>query len=142
MALREIIDALDTFIESADGLNINCVKGFPDFERDNIQPPQAAIFYGGSGQGGDQVRGRVGAATRAVVVTLGIYAAHEVGLFELAQKLQAIRKDRPVLTATTGEKVRVHVGDDERPTPDEESTKEERHYITCPIVLAFSETNG
>lgn len=139
MALREIVDALDTFIESSQGLNIGCIKGFPDFERDNLQPPIAALFYGGSDQAtGDAVRKRVGASAEAIVINLGVYAAHEVQLFDLAQKLQAMRRARPItLTASTGEKIKAYVGADERPTPDEDTPKEERHYFTAPIVLSI-----
>jgi hypothetical protein len=139
MALREIVDALDTFIESAGGLNINCIKGFPDFERDNLRPPIAALFYGGSDQAtAEAVRKRVGASSEQVVINLGVYAAHEVQLFDLAQRLQAMRRKRPLaLTATTGEKIKAYVGPDERPTPDDDTVKEERHYITAPIVLSI-----
>jgi hypothetical protein len=137
MPLREIIDALDSFIESSQGLNISCIKGFPDFERDNLRPPVAALFYGGSDQAtADTIRKRVGASTVATVVNLGLYAAHEVQLFELAERLQSIRASRPQLTASTGEKIRLYAGADERTPPDEEAIKEERHAITCPIVLA------
>lgn len=141
MALREIVDAFDNFIESADGLAITCIKGFPDFEHGNIQPPIAALFYGGSDQPtADQVRKRVGAAVNGTVVNLGIYAANEVQLFELAQRLQTMRRTRPLeLTATTGEKIRVYIGADERPTPDDETVKEARHFITAPVVLAYEE---
>lgn len=138
MALREIIDALDTYIESASGLEITCIKGYPDFGRPDITPPIAALFYAGSATGDSAtVRRRVGAGTQQVVVTLGVYAAHEVQLFELAAKLQTIRKDRPIVTASTGEKVKIYVGDDERNPPDEAAPKEERHLITCPLVLSL-----
>jgi hypothetical protein len=137
--LREIIDALDTFIESAEGLGLTCIKGYPDFARANLQPPIAALFYGGSSEQAQAagVRKRVGASTTAVIVSLGVYAANEVQLFELAFKLQAIRQRRPVLNVGSGsQEVKVYLGDDERTPPDEEATKEERHLVTCPVVLA------
>lgn len=137
--MREIVGALGTYIESANGLNITCIRGFPDFQRDNIQPPIAALFYGGSDQAtGDTARKRVGASAEAIVINLGVYALHEVQLFELAQRLQAMRRKRPItLTASTGEKIKAYVGPDERPAPDEDTVKEERHYITAPIVLSI-----
>lgn len=139
MALREIVDALDNYIETPSGLNITCIKGFPDFQRGNIQPPIAALFYGGSDQAtSDAVRKRVGASAEAIVVNLGIYATDEVNLLTLAQKLQTMRRKRPItLTASTGEKIKAYVGPDERPTPDEDTPKEERHYFTAPIVLSI-----
>lgn len=138
MALREIIDALDTYIESAGGLEITCIKGYPDFGRPDITTPIAALFYAGSADGDSAVvRRRVGAAGQQVVMTLGVYAAHEVQLLELAAKLQTMRQGRPVVTASTGEKAKIYVGDDERNPPDEAAPKEERHLITCPLVLSL-----
>lgn len=135
--LRQIVDALDTYIEGADGLGINCIKGFPDFQRDNLKPPVAALFYAGSQAGqSDQVRKRVGASVSAVVVTLGVYASNEVELFEQAMRLQAMRTRKIILTVS-GQQIRVYIGDDERVEPDQESPKEERHWVRCAVVLAY-----
>lgn len=137
--LQQKIEALDTFIESGSGLGINCVKGYPDFEQPTITTPLAALFYGGS-QGRAEVRKRIGASPAALVVTLGIYASNEANLFYLAEKLQTMREARPVLTAGSGdtaEKIKIYVGDDERQPPDAEDVKEVRHFITCPVVLAY-----
>ena len=133
---REIVDALDAFVESADGLGLTCIKGYPDFRQLNLQPPVTALFYAGSQSQVEGVRKRVGASMTAVVVTLGIYAANEAQLFELAFRLQTIRERRPKLTAGST-KVQIYVGDDERTPPDEDAPKEERHFITCPVVLAY-----
>lgn len=136
---RQMVDAFDTYIESGDGLGIVCIKGFPDFRQLNLTPPLAAIFYAGSqaGQAGE-IRKRIGASVSAVVLTLGVYAANEVELFELAMMLQAIRSAKPVLSAgLDNQKIRVYVGDDERVEPEEDSPKEERHWVRASVVLAY-----
>lgn len=137
--LRQIVDAFDEYIEGGDGLGIVCIKGFPDFRQLNLQPPIAALFYAGSSAGqSDQVRKRIGASTSATVVTLGIYASNEIELFELMLRLQAIRARKPVLAAgSPAQQVRVYVGDDERVEPDEDSPKEERHWVRAAVVLAY-----
>ncbi len=137
--LREILDALDTFLESSSGLNITCLKGYPDFRRGNITTPICAIFYGGSARAdAGQIRQRVGASMTQTVITLGVYASNEINLFNLAESLQGLRDARPQLTAgSDSQPVRVYVGDDEREPPDEEAPKEMRHVIIAPLVLAF-----
>lgn len=135
--LRQIVDAFDEYIESSDGLGISCLKGFPDFRQLNLQPPVVALFYAGSSVGqADQVRKRLGASASAVVVTLGVYASNEIQLFELMMRLQAMRLRKPQLLAG-GQPVRVYVGDDERIEPDEDTSKEERHWVRCPVVLSY-----
>lgn len=135
--LRQIITAFSDYVEGATGLGISCIKGYPDFARQNLQPPVSAIFYGGSAGGsGEQVRKRVGASTTVVTLILGVYAENEVRLFELAAKLQVMREARAVLNAS-GQMVRVYLGSDERTPPDEEAPKEERHVVTCSVVLAY-----
>lgn len=137
--IREMVDALDTFIESGDGLGVVCIKGFPDFRQLNLQPPLAALFYAGSREGqASDVRRRIGVSASTVVLTLGVYASNEAELFELMMALQQVRKNKPVLSAgVTNQKVRIYVGDDERIEPDEESPKEERHWVRAAVVLAY-----
>jgi len=136
-ALQDVIDALDTYIESASGLEITCIKGYPDFRQPSISPPVAALFYAGSAEAeSGTVAKRIGGARQQVVVTLGIYANNEVGLFSLAAKLQAMRRRRVTLTVDS-QKIYVYIGDDERDPPDEDAPKELRHLVTCPIVVAF-----
>lgn len=137
--LREMVDALDTFIESGDGLGIVCIKGFPDFRQLNLTPPLAALFYAGSQEGeAGNVRRRVGASASAIVLTLGVYASNEVELFELMLLLQAVRKSKPVLSAgATNQKIKIYIGDDERVEPDTESPKEERHWVRASVVVAY-----
>jgi len=136
--LREMITALDTFVESSSGLNINCIKGYPDFRRDNISTPLSALFYGGSSVGDNTTVSRIGASKTSVVVTLGVYASNEVELFELAALLQALRKTPVSLTAgTDSQLVRVYFGDDEREPPDDEAPKELRHVLTCGLVMNY-----
>lgn len=136
-ALKDVIDALDTYIESANGLEITCIKGYPDFRQPDLSPPIAALFYGGSAEADSGlVRKRVGAALQQVVLTLGVYANNEVGLFSLAAKLQAMRRKRITLTVDS-QTIHVYIGDDEREPPDEDAPKELRHLITCPVVVAF-----
>lgn len=137
--LRQIIQAFSDYVESAPGLGLTCIKGYPDFARLNLQPPVSAVFYGGSAvPGADTARKRVGASATAVNLVLGIYAANEVNLFELAAKLQTMREGRVVLTAGTDNlKIKVYVGADERQPPDADAVKEERHVITCPVVLVY-----
>lgn len=137
--LRQIIEALDTYLETAGALGITCVKGFPDFRQPNLVPPVAALFYAGSSAARPETaRGRVGSSSPAVTLTLGVYATDEVNLLELAEKLQAIRKARPVISAGTGsaaQKLHLVIGDDERTPPDAEDPKELRHFITVPVSL-------
>lgn len=138
--LQQKIDALDTYLESASGLEINCIKGYPDFRQPGITTPLAALFYGGSQARADGVRKRIGASPAALVLTLGVYASNEVNLFSLAEKLQTLREARPELTAGSGgsaEKIKIYLGDDERQPPDAEDVKEIRHFISCPVVLAY-----
>lgn len=137
--LRQIVEALDTYLETAAGLGITCVKGYPDFRQPNLAPPVAALFYGGSSAARPEAaRGRVGSSSPAVTLTLGVYASDEVNLLELAEKVQAIRKAKPVLSAGTGSaagQYRLILGDDERTPPDAEDPKELRHFITVPAAL-------
>lgn len=138
--LRDMVEAFSELVQSADdGLGIPCRKGFPDFSTLNLRPPLAALFYAGSREGqAGEVRKRIGASVSAVVVTLGVYAANEVELFELAMMLQQIRERKPVLSAgLDNQKIRVYVGDDERVEPDEDAPKEERHWIRAAVVLAY-----
>jgi len=138
--LRQVIEALDSYIETADGLGITCIKGYPDFARPDVTPPVAALFYSGSQGQGEPARKRVGASATAVSVTLGVYASNEVELFELAEKLQHLRAARPQVVAGSGgsaQKVRLYALDDERVPPDEEAPKEARHVITCPVVISY-----
>lgn len=137
--LQQRVDALDNYIESSAGLEINCIKGYPDFAQPALTTPLAALFYGGSQARSEGVRRRIGAGSRAMVLTLGVYASNEIELFSLAQKLQTIRDNRPVLTAGSGgeaEQIKIYAGDDERLPPDADDPKELRHYITCPVVVA------
>lgn len=135
--LQDVIDALDTYIEGSSGLEISCIKGYPDFRQPSIAPPVAALFYGGSAEADSgTVRKRVGGASQQVALTLGIYANNEIGLFGLAAKLQAMRRSRFTLTVNS-QTVHVYIGDDEREAPDEDAPKELRHFVTCAIVLAF-----
>lgn len=137
--LRQMIEALDTYLETAGALGITCIRGFPDFRQPNLTPPIAALFYAGSSAARPETaRGRVGSSSPAVTLTLGVYATDEVNLFELAEKLQAIRKARPVLSAGSGSaagQYRLVLGDDERTPPDAEDPRELRHFITAPVSL-------
>lgn len=137
--LQEIVEAFDAFVESGSGLGLGCIKGYPDFRNPNLNPPLAAIFYSGSNSQAAQVRRRrVGQSTKIVALTLGVYATHEVQLFEVAQQLQALRER--VITLTAGSDnlpVEVALLDDVRPAPDPDDPKELRHYIECPVLLAY-----
>jgi hypothetical protein len=138
--LQEIVTAFDAFVESADGLGLGCIKGYPDFRNPNLNPPLAAIFYSGSNSQAAQARRRVGQSTKVISLTLGVYATHEVELFEVAQQLQALRAQPISLTAGSGgaaQQVQVIWGDDVRPAPDPDDVKELRHYIECPVFLIY-----
>lgn len=138
--LRQIVDALDNFVESASGLQITCIKGYPDFRQLNLDPPIAALFYGGSAAG-QAIPGAIGRGQKSLVLTLGVYGSDEVNLFSLMEKLGTMRKIRPLkLTAGSGgsaQEVRAFVGDDERVPPDVEDPKELRHFVQCPVVLVY-----
>lgn len=136
--LQEIVTAFDAFVESDDGLGLGCIKGYPDFRNPNLNPPLAAIFYSGSNSQAAQARRRVGQSTKVISLTLGVYATHEVGLFEVAQQLQALRAQPVILTAgSDAQQVQVIWGDDVRPAPDPDDVKELRHYIECPVLLIY-----
>jgi len=136
--LQEIVAAFDAFIESADGLGLGCIKGYPDFRNPNLNPPLAAIFYSGSNSQAAQARRRVGQSSKVVAITLGVYATNEVQLFEVAQQLQALREQVINLSAgSDAQQVRVVLADDVRPAPDPDDVKELRHYIECPALLVY-----
>jgi len=135
--LREIVDSLDNFIESASGLNISCIKGYPNFRNPQLNPPLAALFYQGSSQAA-QVRRRIGASTKPVGLTLGIYATDEINLLGLVDLLHDIRERQIILTAgSDSQKVEVRLGDDERAVPEADDPDELRYFVTCPVVLSY-----
>ena len=136
--LQEIVAAFDGFIEGSSGLGLGCIKGWPDFRNPNLKPPLAALFYSGSASQGQVRRRRVGQSTKIISLTLGIYATNEVQLFEVAQKLQTLREQ--VISLSAGDDalpVEVVFADDTRPTPEPDDVKELRHYVECPILLAW-----
>lgn len=137
--VQEIVEAVDTYLELSTSLDITCIKGYPDFRQPAIAPPIAALYYGGSVGSGEDVHKRVGAASNAMVLTLGIYASNEIELFSLAEKLNTVRQARPQLAAAT-EFVRLLVGDDERTPPAEDDPKELRHFIECNLVVTYETT--
>jgi len=135
--LREIVDALGAYIETDDGLSVTCVKGYPDFRQLNLSPPMAALFYGGSASAGE-VPGAVGRSRKALALSLAVYASNEVNLFALMQKLHELRARRVTLTAgDDSQPVQLYVGQDERQIPDPDDPKELRHWVICPVVLAY-----
>jgi hypothetical protein len=135
--LRQVIEALDTYIESVNGLGITCIKGYPDFRQPTITTPLAALFYAGSNANTEAVRKRLGGSVEAVPMTLGVYASDEVNLFSLAEKLQSMRRRSPLALAIGSDQAQVYVGADERTPPDDEAPKEARHITTATLILAY-----
>jgi len=134
--LVQIINELDDFIESAEGLALACIKGFPDFKNPNLSIPVSAIYYTGSSEAGESPR-RVGDSRKFIVINLAVYAANEVDLIGHAQNLQALRRSRVELATGDGTELKVIFGEDERLEPAADDPKELRHVIECQLVISY-----
>lgn len=132
----EMVEALDTYIESASGLNIDCIKGYPDFLRPEITTPISALFYAGSGEA-IEIRKRVGASSKVVALTLAIYATDEINLLTLVQSLHAMRNIKPINLTADGDNIKLYFGEDERTPPDDGDVKEIRHLVMCTAVMVY-----
>lgn len=134
--ITQMVEALDTYLESSSGLEIDCIKGYPDFLHPAITTPLCALFYAGSAAE-VEVRKRVGASSKAVVLTMAIYATDEINLLVLVQKLHTMRSTRPVNLTADGDNIKLYFGEDERTPPDAGDVKEVRHLITCAAVMIY-----
>lgn len=90
---QDILLALDAKIEHATlGLNIDCIKGFPAFDRPDMVIPSAAIWFQRSVPLGQvRVSGSMQEMWQ-VVFNVAIFAATEPGLMTLVDAYEAMMR--------------------------------------------------
>lgn len=130
--------AVNNFISSNDGLEIDTISGLPEFKRGELTPPLASTYYGGSQSNIEIGQVRIGATITEVLIQLNIYAKNEQQLFYLAGKLQQLRKNEIILTTgIDDQRIKLIFGGDERVIPDNDMPKQEKYLTICNLVMTY-----